>query len=471
MSTAPRLALAALTLLAALPLHAQRPRPAGRRWIAPGTPTTDDPRRVPVPPGYRVPTGSLVLTGGRVWDGTGAPARPGTVVVTGNVITAILPPGSTAWPRDARILDVTGRTVMPGLIDLHTHVDYRNPGDSDARAWSRADGALRGVERLQHYIEAGITSIRDTGSDGETPFVLKDWVNQGRLAGPRIFAAGSVISGRGGHAGEVDIEGAKPLPSAREASGPDDWREAVREQFRKGADLIKVTSHFSDEEIRAAVEEAHDLGLKITVDAETFYIERAVRAGVDMVEHPLPRTDEVIRLMAERKVESDPTLIPYTLIFRLAGGYFGATSRRFTFSDSANVALVKRMKDAGITLGIGTDLVSDWYRYLPWPYHEEMRSFTRLGYTVPEVLGIATRVNAQLLDMGDKLGTLEAGKLADLLVVDGRPDVTLDDLAKVDVVVRDGRVQVQGGRIVTPRHEPVPPPPLTPPAGGDRRVP
>jgi imidazolonepropionase-like amidohydrolase len=175
--------------------------------------------------------------------------------------------------------------------------------------------------------------------------------------------------------------------------------------------------------------------------------------------------------MASNRTESVPTLIPYTLIFRLMGGYFGSTSRRFDFSDSANFAVVKKMKEAGVTLGIGTDLVADWYRYLPWPYHEEMRQFVKLGYTVPEVLGIATRVNAQLLDMGDKLGTLEPGKLADVLVVAGQPDVTLDDIAKVVLVMRDGRVQVQGGMIVTPKHQPMAPPPVTRPEGGDRRVP
>jgi imidazolonepropionase-like amidohydrolase len=462
---------AALLLLALAPrLDAQVTRTERRKWLTPETATTDDPRRVPIPPADGA-QGTLVLRGGRVWDGTGSVARNATVVITGNRIAAIIPPSATSWPRDARVIDVAGRTVMPGLIDLHTHIDYRVSGNSDARAWSRADGALRGVERLRYYIESGITSLRDTGSDGETPFLLKEWVNEGRLVGPRVFAAGSVISGRGGHGAEVDIESGKPLPASREASGPDDWREAVREQFRKGADFIKLSSHFTEAEVKAAIDEAHDLGLKVTVDAETFYIERAVRAGVDMVEHPLPRSEETIRLMAERKVESDPTLIPYSLIFRLAGGYFGSTSRRFTFSDSANFAVTKRMKEAGVTLGIGTDLVSDWYRYLPWPYHEEMRQFVRLGYSVPEVLGIATRVNAQLLDMGDVLGTLEPGKLADVLVVAGNPDVTLDDLAKVDVVIRDGKVQVQNGQVVMPRHQPVPPPPLKAAPGGDRRVP
>jgi imidazolonepropionase-like amidohydrolase len=163
--------------------------------------------------------------------------------------------------------------------------------------------------------------------------------------------------------------------------------------------------------------------------------------------------------MVEKGTQSDPTLVPYILIFRQSGGYFGSTSRRFTFSQDANFALVKKLKDAGVTLGIGTDLVSDWYQMLPWPYHEEMRQFLALGYTLPEVLGIATRVNAQLLDMGDRLGTLEVGKLADVLVVNGNPDQQLDDLSKVDIVIRDGRLQIQGGQLVMAKHVPTGPPP------------
>jgi imidazolonepropionase-like amidohydrolase len=445
-------------LFVAADVIAQVPRTERRRWTQPSTTTTDDPRRVPVPAGYLVPEGSIVVRGGRIWDGTGAAARPGTVVIVGNRITAILPPGATDWPKGAKVLDATGKTVLPGLIDLHTHLDYQLPGTSPTEAFHPAAGALRGIERLRYYIESGITTVRDVGSMGDTPFLLKEWVAQGRVVGPRVYAAGSLISGRAGHGAEVDLEGSRPLPSIREAAGPDDWREAVREQFRKGADVIKISSHFSEAEVKAAVEEAHELGLKVTADAETFYIERAVRAGVDMIEHPLPRSDETIRLMAEKGVQSDPTLIPYLIIFRSSGGYFGSTSRRFTFSAEANLATVKKMKDAGVTLGIGTDLVTDWFHQLPWPYLEEMRQFVSLGYTVPEVLGIATRVNAELLDMGDRLGTLEPGKLADVLVVGGNPDQRIEDLNNVDLVIRDGRLQVQGGQVVIPKHLPAAPP-------------
>jgi imidazolonepropionase-like amidohydrolase len=429
------------------------------RWkfLQPSTTVSDDPRRVPVPP-QTGPQKTIVLQGGRIFDGTGAAAREGTLVITGNKIAKVLAASATDWPADAQVLDVHDETVMPGLIDMHTHLTYANPGEPDEIALNPADEALRGAERLRYYIESGITSVRDVASNGEVPFRLKAWVSENRIVGPRIFAAGQFITGIGGHADEGGLDNDPVHGAVREASGPDGWRDAVRVQFRRGADVIKIGSHFSVAEVTAAVQEAHDLGLKVTCDCETFYIRRAVEAGVDMIEHPLPRTDETIRLMAQRGTEADPTLIPYILIFDLSGGYFYSTSRRFTFSKDANFEVLKRMKAAGIKLGIGTDLVTDWYQYLPGPYIMEMKQFVSAGYTVPQVLSIATKTNAEMLDMGSRLGTLEPGKLADVTVIDGRPDVNLDDVAKVDTVIRDGHVVVKHGQINVERHVPRPMP-------------
>jgi len=431
------------------------------RWkfLKPSTTVSDDPRRVPVPPDSG-PATTVVLRGGRIFDGTGSAAREGTLVITGSKIAKVLAAGATDWPADAQVIDVHGEMVMPGLIDLHTHLTYANPGEPDEIALNPADEALRGAERLRYYIESGITSVRDVASNGEVPFRLKAWVNENRIVGPRIFAAGQFITGIGGHGDEGGLDNDPAHGAIREASGPDGWRDAVRVQFRRGADVIKIGSHFSVAEVTAAVQEAHDLGLKVTCDCETFYIRRAVEAGVDMIEHPLPRTDETIRLMAEKGTEADPTLIPYILIFDLSGGYFFSTSRRFTFSKDANFDVLKRMKAAGIKLGIGTDLVTDWYQYLPGPYITEMKQFAKAGYTVPQVLSIATKTNAEMLDMGSRLGTLEPGKLADVTVIDGQPDSNLDDLAKVDVVIRNGNAVVRHGQINVPKHvaKPMPPP-------------
>jgi imidazolonepropionase-like amidohydrolase len=175
-----------------------------------------------------------------------------------------------------------------------------------------------------------------------------------------------------------------------------------------------------------------------------------------MIEHPLPRSDETIRLMAEKHTEADPTVYVYTILFnQLGGGYFGSTSRRFDFNDSLNLNVMRRMKNAGIKMGVGTDLVLDWYRYMPWPYINELKSFTAVGYTPAEALVAATKTNAELLDMDDKLGTLQVGKLADVLVVNGRPDERLEDLATVQLVIRDGHVIVNDGHVVIPKHVPL----------------
>jgi len=452
-----------LVALSGLPMRAaaqEEPVSRQERWrfYSPSTQLSNDPRRVPVPPVPQGPDGTLVLKGGRIFDGTGAPAREGTLVIERNKIVKVLPPGATGWPADAHVIDVGGKTVMPGLIDLHTHITYAEPKDTDALAKSMSDATLRGVEHLRYYIESGITSIRDVASAGEVPFRLKDWVSANRVAGPRVFAAGQLITATDGHGDEGGLDDDPIHGAIRTALGPDGWREAVRVQFQRGADVIKIASHFTRAEVSAAVSEAHALGLKVTCDCETFYIRWAVEAGVDMIEHPLPRTDETIQLMAKNGTQSDPTLVPYIIIFNQAGGYYETTSRRFTFSKDANFELVKKMKQAEITLGIGTDLVSDWYQFLPGPYVMEMKQFVKLGYSVPQVLVIATKTNAEMLDMGDKLGTLEAGKLADVTVIDGRPDVNLDDLAKVNLVIRDGYIQVQDGRLFVPRHLAVPMP-------------
>jgi imidazolonepropionase-like amidohydrolase len=368
------------------------------------------------------------------------------------------PPDALDWPPDARVIDVAGKTVMPGLIDLHTHLTYGEPGMDIEEVVMEADAALRGVERLRYYIESGITSVRDVASHGYAPFRLKQWVAQNRLPGPRVFPAGQLITGTSGHAAEGHGPTSTLWGAIRVAKGPDDFREAVREQFDRGADVIKLASHFSRAEVKAAVEEAHALGLKVTADAETFYIQWAVEAGVDSIEHPLPRTDETIRLMAQKGAAAVPTLIPYIYVFDLRGGYYGSTSRRFTFTKEDNLEMIRRMKRAGVKMGIGTDLVDNWFRFLPHPYLAELKLFVQAGYTIPEALVAATKTGAEILDLDDKLGTLEPGKLADVLVVNGQPDSNLDDLAKVDVVIRDGYILVQGGQVVVPRHIPKPPP-------------
>lgn len=436
------------------------------RWLPESVSTSDDVLRVPAPADYNAPKGSFVLTGARLFDGTGAPARPATIVMEGKTITAVLKPGERNWPEDAVVHDVAGKTVMPGLVDLHTHLTFVGPDDMTIYTngnTSGAEAAMRGVERMAIHLQAGVTSVRDVASHGDTPFLLKRLQAAGKIQGPRIFTAGQLITQTGGHGALHAVTPKYPeVPNGnhnsmvRIASGPDQWREAVRIQFAKGADVIKLASEYTQEEITAAVDEAHSLGLPVTVDAETQYIDMAIKAGVDSIEHPLPRSDEAVALMAKRGIASVPTLVPYRLIQRNSGGYFGSTSRRFELNEDTIETMAKKMRKAGVKMGIGLDLILGYPAHMPGAYIDELESFTRIGFTKAEALVAATKTSAEIMHMGDRLGTIEVGKLADIIVIDGNPDEDFNALRKVRTAFVNGRLMLQEGRIYKPPHEEVP---------------
>jgi len=467
-----------VTALGAAPTLAQardkgpEARPIYNRdqWLPPSVPTSDDVLRIPVPADFNAPKGSFVLVGGRLFDGTGKPARPATIVVEGKSITAVLGPENKNWPADAVIYDVAGKTVMPGLIDLHAHLTFLE-GAADAGLYatanmSGAESVMRGLKRMGVYLQSGVTSVRDLASHGDAPFVLKRLQATGELSGPRILAAGQLITQTGGHAalhafqpGYPEIAGNNLNSMVRIASGPQEWREAVRIQFAKGADLIKLASEYTQEEITAAVDEAHSLGLPVTVDSETQYIDMAIKAGVDSIEHPLPRSDAAIALMAKRGIASVPTLVAYRIIMRGSGGYFGSTSRRFELNESVNETMAAKMRRAGVKMGIGLDVVAlAGTGFLPGSYIDELESFHRIGFTKSEALVAATKASAEIMHMGDRLGTIEAGKLADIIVVDGNPDEDFGALRKVRTVFVNGRLMLQDGRIYKSAHKEVPMP-------------
>jgi imidazolonepropionase-like amidohydrolase len=412
-----------------------------RSVLAPAERTTDDPRRIP----RRAATGErtrVVLRGGRLFDAIGAGVREGSVVIEGNTIAAILPSGSETWPADADVIDVAGKTIMPGLIDMHVHLTYPDPDTPIDEQASEGAGALRGARNLRYYLESGFTSVRDLNGVSKAPYLLSEWSASNAIPAPRVFTAGHIITGTGGHATERPVAANHGPKFAWEVDGADAWRAAVRRTFKEGASVIKIASHFSADELAAAVDEAHRLGLRVTCDCETVYTAMAVRAGVDMIEHPLPRTDDTIAEMARRRTGAVPTLQVYQNVIERAGGYYGSTSRRFSMSSQANFDIFKKMRAAGILMGVGTDTIGAAHQQIPFNYIAELKWFVKGGYTIAEALKAATITNAKLLDMDDKLGSLEAGKLADVIVVDGRPDENLDDLQKIDVVIKDGVLAV-----------------------------
>ncbi len=424
--------------------------------------TTDDPRLVLIPPRDRSQDPILVLRGGTLIDGTGSPPLPNAVlVIQGDRILEVGSADDVAIPGQVKqVIDVTGSYIVPGLIDLHIHFtqwwkeDFSSFTDSDASA------AIRGVKKLGVLLDGGITTVRDLGTRNDVAFKIKEAVERRIFDGPRVYWSGQGIMARGGHGDEMVAvasgrpdasAGASELaggPSARVANGPWDWRLAVREQIRQHADLIKLFAPYTREEIEAAVDEAHLQGFRVTVDTFGKYTTWAVEAGVDCVEHPLAMPDEAIALMAAKGTQLVPTLTAYYNVLTtgypsgglLPGGFYYDQHRSFDMTHEGNLETVRKARQAGVMAGIGSDIPFEGEKYYPGAYFSEIQFFKDAGFTNQEVLESATRVGAEILGMDAKLGTLEEGKLADVLVVAEDPLDDIQNLQKMRLVIADGRV-------------------------------
>lgn len=418
--------------------------------------TSDDARRVPVPPHDPSNDAVVVVRGATLIDGTGRdPVANAVLVIRGNRILDVGPAARVKIPAKVdRTIDANGMYMTPGLIDLHMHFRQQRGDDFAMYRDSEAAMAIRGVEKLGLYLDGGITAVRDLGGVGDVAQKIQEAVARRIFPGPRVFWAGRLISSRGGHGDEItETASGRPRsletsPSQRVATGPWDWRLAVREEIRRGVDVIKLTAPFDKEEVAAAIDEAHMLGIPVTADAFGDYVAWASQAGIDTIEHPLAISDETIKLMAEKKTAFVPTLTafynPLTYGYPSAhippGGFFFTMSRRFPMTHQGNVEIVRKAKAAGIKIGVGTDIPFENERRYPADYFVELKFLTDAGFSNKDVLESATRVGGEILAIPDKIGTLEIGKLADVLVVEGDPLQNIENLKKLRLVIADGRV-------------------------------
>jgi imidazolonepropionase-like amidohydrolase len=422
----------------------------------PGTVTSEDPRRIPVPPRDLSNDPVLVLKGGTLIDGTGAnPVPNAIVVIQGNRILDVGAASAVRLPAKVdRTIDVTGSWVMPGLVDLHLHFTQQRGDDFQLYRDSPAAAAIRGVLLASQLIDGGITAVRDVGTLDDVALKIKEAAHRHMIDSPRVFWAGKLIGSRGGHGDEI-TETASGRPRSLEgsgrhrvANGPSDWRLAVREQIRMGADLIKLTAPFTKEEVAAAIDEAHMLGIRVTVDAFGDYVTWAAEAKIDGIEHPLAITDAGIAAMAKNGTSFVPTMTAFYNPTKLgypsahipAGAFYYTMSRRFSMTHEDNMATLRKARAAGIKVGIGTDIPFENDRRYPSDYFQELRFFKEAGYTNKEIVMIATKHGGEILGIPDMLGTLEKGKLADVLVVGGDPLQDIENVTKMRLVVADGRV-------------------------------
>ena len=400
----------------------------------------------------------LFLAGGRILDAAGGGSLESRdLLLAGGRIARILAPGESP-PGGAREVDLAGLTLLPGLLDLHSHLllhPYDEASWDDQVLREQLElRVIRGVVAARATLEAGFTTLRDLGTEGAgfADVALRDAVEQGLVPGPRIFAATRAIVASGAY-GPAGFDPRFSLPKgAQVADGVDGVRRAVREQIAAGADWIKVyadyrrrrggptTPTFSPAELQAIVDEARTAGLPVAAHAATDEaIRRAVEAGVDTIEHGYLASAEVLALMRERGVVLCPTLAASEAISRYQGWDPAAGGPEPPRVRAAR-ELVARALAAGVTIALGSDVGV----FAHGENARELELLVDYGMAPAAALRAATSIAAGVLGRGDELGRIAEGYVADLVAVRGDP------LADVSVL-REPVVVFQGGRVVVDR--------------------
>jgi imidazolonepropionase-like amidohydrolase len=400
------------------------------------------------------PTRIIAVRAGRLFDGkSDRLLGDQVIVIRGDRISEVGPAARASIPPGAEVIDLRHATVLPGLIDAHTHLFLT--GESGGRydeqllkeSWQYR--TIEAVVNARKDLEAGFTTMRDLETEGAmySDVDVRNAINRGLIPGPRLQVVTRAISTTGGYA----LEGYSPevpVPTGVQiVDSPDEARKAVREQIKYGADLIKIYSthrfHFTPEgklvsiptltldEIKAIVDEAHREQVKVACHAYGGEgLHNCLEAGVDSIEHGLDLDDASIRQMVEKGIYYIPTLYAYEYEpeedLRATGG---KTSRARIHEQSFRRALAR-----GVRIAFGSDVG-------PFPHGTQAKEFeymVRFGMTPAQALHAATGVAAELMSWQDQIGSVEKGKFADLVAVSGDPLADITELERVKFVMKGG---------------------------------
>lgn len=394
---------------------------------------------------------TIAFVDGCIIVGDGRVLEHATVLVEDERIIKVSE-GNVTIPNDTQKIPIDGRTLLPGFVDSHVHICVDGSPDPVTRALSESQTmtTLKAANFARRTLLAGVTSIRDMGGKNGIDLDLRQAIHIGLIPGPRMLVSGQLICMTGGHGWQLGIE----------ANGADEVRKAAREQIKDGVDIVKLmatggvmtpavepgSEQFTEEELRAGVEEAHKAGKKTATHAMgTKGILNALRAGIDSIEHGVYLDDEAVSLMVEKDIPLIPTL---SALFNIERKGIEAGIPAFAVEKTLKVKpfhleSIRMAREAGVRIAMGTDAGT------PFNLHGENLGELKLlvdygGFSVMEAIEAGTRIAAQVLGMEKELGTIEEGKLADLVLVEGNPLEDIEILLKRESI----RLVMKGGKLV-----------------------
>jgi imidazolonepropionase-like amidohydrolase len=386
------------------------------------------------------------------------PVENHSIVLDGERIVAVeagfVDPGSLG--EGVKLIDLSDQFVLPGLMDMHVHLRGELSANrrTEALTTTREYMTLRAHVNAMKTLRAGFTTVRDLGAPPAVIYALRDAINAGLVTGPRIFAAGSSIAATGGH-GDVDGYKAELLelwtPDTI-CDGPYDCRKAVRHAVKYGADWIKITAtggvlsdtgtglnqQMTDDELQEIMDTAHALGVKVAAHAHgADGINAALRAGVDSIDHGTFINSESVDLFRQRGAYWVPTLLPGAILPAQMDGnpFFTPDIRaKVNLATSASEEGFRLAHQAGVKIAFGTDSGVT-------PHGDNAQEFALMvarGMSEMDAIRSATVVAAEMLGEEETLGTIEAGKRADIIAVAGNPLDDITELQRVNTVIRNG---------------------------------
>jgi imidazolonepropionase-like amidohydrolase len=397
---------------------------------------------------------TIAFVNGPVIVGDGRILEHATVLVEDERIVKVAKDDITI-PPNAQKIPIDGMTLLPGFIDSHVHLCADGSPDpiTSLLNESPTKTTLKAANFARETLMAGVTTVRDMGGKNGIDLGLRQAINSGLIPGPRMLVSGQLICMTGGHGWQM----------GREANGPDEVRQAAREQIKAGADIVKLmatggvltpavepgSEQFTEEELRAGIEEAHKAGKKTATHAMgTRGILNALRAGIDSIEHGVYLDDETVELMLKYKIPVIPTI---SALYHIESKGIEAGIPPFAVEKTLKVKpfhldSIRMAREAGMLVAAGTDAGT------PFNLHGQNLGEIKLlvdygGFSPMGAIKAGTSVSAQVLGLEKELGTIEEGKLADIVVIEGNP---LDD---VDILLKQENIRLvmKGGKLVKGR--------------------